>query len=143
VIGQRILRLTEACNQALTTASVIGREFDFRLLEMLTESVTADELLDLLDEAILARIIEDLPGSVARYQFRHALKQQTWSEGISSGRKIRLHAKIGEALEKAFGEEPSEHTAALAHHFTQAVPIVGNEQMLRYTLMAGNWALAT
>ena len=31
-IGQRLNRLSEQCNQALTTASIIGREFDFKLL---------------------------------------------------------------------------------------------------------------
>ena len=118
VIGQRILRLTEACNQALTIASVIGREFDFGLLSALSETASAEELLDSLDEARSARIIEDLPGRTVRYQFRHALMQQTLSETISSGRKVGLHARIGEALEQAYGDDPGEHTAELAHHFT-------------------------
>ncbi|MCH9017966.1 MAG: hypothetical protein IIB89_09440, partial [Chloroflexi bacterium] len=141
VIGQRLMRLTGACNLALTTASVIGRDFEFDLLAGLTDSASPEELLDLMDEAILARIIEDLPGGAVRYQFRHALMQQTLIENISSGRKVRLHARIGEALEKSYGHDPGEHTAELAHHFTQAVPVLGNERMLRYTLLAGERAL--
>ena len=141
VIGQRLMRLTGACNLALTTASVIGRDFEFDLLAGLTDSASPEELLDLMDEAILARIIEDLPGGAVRYQFRHALMQQTLIENISSGRKVRLHARIGEALEKSYGHDLGEHTAELAHHFTQAVPVLGNERMLRYTLLAGERAL--
>jgi DNA-binding CsgD family transcriptional regulator/tetratricopeptide (TPR) repeat protein len=143
VVGQRLMRLSEACNLALTTASVIGREFEFQLLADLTESTDAEGLLDLMDEAISARIIEDLPGSTVRYQFRHSLMQQTLNENISAGRKVRLHANIGEALERAYGEDPAGHTAELAHHFTQAVSLLGNEQMLRYTLLAGERALAS
>lgn len=36
VIGQRLNRLSERCNEVLTTASITGREFDFRLLSNLT-----------------------------------------------------------------------------------------------------------
>ena len=143
VIGQRLLRLTEPCNQALTTAAVIGREFDFNLLAALTEPTSAEELLDLMDEAIAARIIEQQPGEAVRYQFRHALMQQTLDDSISTGRKVRLHARIAEALEKVYGSDPGDHVAELAHHFTQAVPVSGNEQMIRYTLLAGERALAT
>ncbi|MCI0845387.1 MAG: AAA family ATPase, partial [Chloroflexi bacterium] len=143
VIGQRLLRLSEACNRALTTAAVIGREFEFNLLAELTDSTDVGAVLDLMDEAISARIIEDLPGATVRYQFRHSLMQQTLNENISAGRKVRLHADIGEALEKAYGADPGDHTAELAHHFTQAIPLLGNEPMLRYTLMAGERALAS
>ena len=85
VIGQRLLRLSEACNRALTTAAVIGREFEFNLLAELTDSTNVGAVLDLMDEAISARIIEDLPGATVRYQFRHSLMQQTLNENISAG----------------------------------------------------------
>jgi DNA-binding CsgD family transcriptional regulator/tetratricopeptide (TPR) repeat protein len=143
VIGQRLMRLSEPCNVALATAAVIGREFEFNLLETLTELAEGEDLLDLMDEAISARIIEELPGAAARYQFRHALLQQTLIENISAARKVRLHARIGEALENAYGDDPGEHIAELAHHFTQAASVLGTEQMLRYELMAGERALAS
>jgi predicted ATPase len=142
VIGQRLIRLTGPCNQALTTASVIGREFEFNLLSALTETAGPEELLDLMDEAISARIIEHVSGGNIRYRFRHALMQGTLTEGISAGRKARLHARIGEALETAYGDRLDERAAELAHHFTQAVPVLGNGKMLRYSLLAGERALA-
>ncbi|MCH8987754.1 MAG: AAA family ATPase [Chloroflexi bacterium] len=143
VIGQRLMRLSEPCNQALTTASVIGREFEFDLLGALLEPSSPEAILDLMDEAISAKIIEDVPGSSVRYQFRHALMQQTLTENISAGRKVRLHARIGEALETAYGDRLGERAAELAHHFSQAVPVLGNGKMLRYTLLAGERALAS
>jgi predicted ATPase len=43
-IGRRLNRLSEQCNQMLTTASIIGREFDFRLLETRTETPILSKL---------------------------------------------------------------------------------------------------
>ena len=37
VIGQRLRRLSDRCIQALTTASVVGRDFDFRMLGTVLE----------------------------------------------------------------------------------------------------------
>ena len=143
VIGQRLRRLSDQCNTALATASVIGREFEFDLLARLIEPDSPEELLDFMDQAITARIIEDLPGGGVRYQFRHALMQHTLIENISSGRKVRLHARIGEVLETMYGDRPENHAAELAHHFSQAVPVLGTDKLVRYALMAGERALAT
>ena len=48
VIGQRLNRLSEQCNEALRIASLIGREFDFKLLAGLNEDVNEDQLLEAL-----------------------------------------------------------------------------------------------
>ncbi len=143
VINQRLSRLSDSCNRALTTASIIGREFELDLVSSLTESAGTEEVLDQMDEAISARIVEELPGPMGKYQFRHALMQQTLAENIPAGGKIRLHARIGEALEKAYGEDSGQHAAQLAHHFTQAVSVLGDEKMLRYSLLAGERALSS
>ena len=42
VIGQRLNRLSEQCNEVLTTASIIGKEFDFKLLSNLSGEGTED-----------------------------------------------------------------------------------------------------
>ncbi len=60
-IGRRLNRLSGGCNQALTTASVIGREFDFRVLRALSEDITEERLLELVDEGLEGHIIEELP----------------------------------------------------------------------------------
>ena len=47
VIGQRLNRLSTECVQVLTTASIIGREFDFRLLCRLEAETSEDQMLAL------------------------------------------------------------------------------------------------
>ena len=141
-IGSRLSRLSGPCNQVLGTASVIGREFDFSLLDRLHPDMKADDVLAALDEALEARVIEDLR-AVGRYQFGHALIQQVLYGEMSSIRRLRAHASIGEALEEMHGSNLEAYSAELAHHFAEAKSILGAEKLARYALMAGNRALAT
>ncbi|MFQ6030931.1 MAG: hypothetical protein ACE5Q6_25990, partial [Dehalococcoidia bacterium] len=143
VIGQRLVGLTEDCHQLLVTAAVIGREFDFRLLRELQGGVAEEELLALLEEGLEARLIEEVPGSAERYQFSHALIQETLANELSSARRVRRHARIGAVLEGMYGASAESHAPELAYHFAQAEPVLGPEKLVRYSLLAGEQALAT
>ena len=111
----------------LTTASVVGREFGFKLLSSLSGTASENELLEALEEALAARVLEELPDSAERYQFSHALIQETLSGELSAARRVRLHARIGEALEELYGVDAENHAAELARHFAQAEPVLGPE----------------
>jgi predicted ATPase len=141
-IGRRLNRLSEGCNQILTTASVIGREFDFKLQKALSGEIPEERLLALVDEAIEGHIIEELPQTVGRYQFTHALIQETLTAELTLTRRVRLHGRIAEALEELYGSAAGAHAAELAHHFAQAESVLGPEKLARYSLLAGEQALA-
>jgi hypothetical protein len=51
-------RLSDQCNLVLTTASIVGREFDFGMLGIVMEDVSEIELLDVVDEALEAHLVE-------------------------------------------------------------------------------------
>jgi DNA-binding CsgD family transcriptional regulator len=142
VIGQRLRRLSDQCNQVLTTASVVGREFDFRMLGTVMEDISEIDLLDVVDEALEAHLVEAASGLGDRYQFTHALVQQTLSETLSTSRRVRLHARIGEVLETMYAGRLENRAAELAHHFSQAAPVLGTEKLVHYALLAGERALA-
>ena len=144
VIGRRLNRLSGRCNEVLTVAAVVGREFEMRALSALitgdgngAEPMTEGMLLDALEEALEARVIEELPGSVGRYQFTHALIQETLTDGLSLTRTVRLHARVADTLESLYGDRADEHAADLAHHFAQAETILGTEKLFAYSLIAG------
>ena len=143
VIGRRLDRLTERCNETLTIASVIGRDFGLDQLDMLIEDISQDRLLDVLDEALSARVIEELPDSVGRYQFTHLLIQETLSEELSLTRRTRLHARIAEGLEELYGAEAEAYAAELAHHFAQAEAVLGTEKLMQYSIVAGERAIGS
>ena len=149
VIGRRLDRLSERCNETLTVASVVGREFGLDLLDRLIEDPSADSgqrmsedrVLDVLEEALSARVVEELTTGVGRYQFTHALIQETLLGELSITRRVRVHARIAEALEELYGAEAESRAAELAHHFAQAEAVLGTEKMIRYSVAAGERAL--
>ena len=142
VIGRRLDRLSERCNETLTIASVIGREFTLEQLNPLIEGMTGDRLLEVLEEALSGRVIEELPRTVGRYQFTHALIQETLAGELSTTRKVRLRARIAEALESLYGADAEAHASELAHHFAEAQTVLGAEKLVHYSLLAGERALA-
>ncbi|MCA9831703.1 MAG: DUF2791 family P-loop domain-containing protein, partial [Dehalococcoidia bacterium] len=117
VVGQRLSRLGEDCNEVLRIAAVAGREFR---LGVLAEVAGKDEeaVLDLLDEAVSARVVDegDRPGL---YRFHHALMQETLLGELSTTRRVRLHARVGAALEQRYGPRP-ERAAEIAFHYSEA-----------------------
>ena len=143
VIGRHLNRLSGECNQVLTVASVIGRGFELGQLSRLIAEPSEEELLEALEEGLGASIIEEVPGSATGFQFCHALIQETLAGELSAARRVRLHARIGQALEELYGPDAEAHAAELAHHFGEAEPILGAKKLVRYSLLAGEQALAT
>ncbi|MDA1257565.1 MAG: AAA family ATPase [Chloroflexi bacterium] len=143
VIGRRLDRLSERANTVLTIAAVVGRDFRLDALKRLAEDATEGQLLDVLDEALAARIVEELSDEVGHYQFTHALMQETLTGELSLARRVRLHARIAETLERFYGTEANEHAAELAHHFGESESILGTERMVGYAIVSGEHALNT
>ena len=143
VIGRRLDRLSERCNELLTIAAVIGRQFRFDVLKILMEDTTDGQLLDSMDEALSAQILEELPEEIGLYQFTHALMQETLTSELSANRTVRMHARIAEALEAHYGDLAEDHAAELVVHFTEAETVLGNDKVERYAAAAGTHALSS
>jgi tRNA A-37 threonylcarbamoyl transferase component Bud32/tetratricopeptide (TPR) repeat protein len=140
LIRQRLSRLSEDCSRLLTTASVIGQEFDLLLLEAVS-GLPEERLLDAVDEATRAQLIGEVPGRGDRCRFSHALIRQTLYEELGSARRARMHRKIGEALEERGGQAPP--IADLAHHFGAAAVAGGYEKAVEYAIQAGDRAASS
>lgn len=141
VIGRRLDRLSRECNDVLGVAATIGREFGLPTLARVTE-VPSEPLLDLLEEAVSARIVEEEARSVGRYRFSHALTRETLYDELSAARRIRLHRRIGQALETIYRADPDAHLAELAHHFVKAAPGGDIDRAVAYARRAGEHAMA-
>ena len=122
VIGRRLGSLSEACRGVLTAAAVIGRDFELRVLERVSDA-GLDAVLDALDEAMAAQLVVLAPDSSRRqgqYVFSHALVRDTLYDELASGKRLRLHARIATVLEELYGADPGPRIGALAHHFREA-----------------------
>ena len=69
VIGSRLARLGDDATKVLSTASVIGRDFNLDLLAA-TTGVDEDDLIDLLDQAQHAALVAEVPGTARALQLR-------------------------------------------------------------------------
>jgi tetratricopeptide (TPR) repeat protein len=140
VIGRRIGRLSPESTRVLTLAAVLGREFGLDGLERLSE-VSSDELLDILDEAVAARLLTSVPGAPARLRFAHALIRETLYDQLTTVRRGQLHRRAGEALESLYELGPEPHLAELAYHFFEAAPGGDVDKALAYARRAADRAL--
>jgi len=141
-IGRRLNRLSELCNQVLSIAAVIGKEFDLKLLGSVSQ-VSEGQVVEAVEEAVAAGVIEGQPFTAVRYQFTHFLIQETLVDELPTTRRGRLHALIGEALEELYGAGVESRAAELAYHFAEAATETAAEKIVRYSTIAGEQSLAT
>jgi DNA-binding CsgD family transcriptional regulator len=115
VIGRRLNLLSPACNEVLALASIIGRNFSLDLLTRAAHPLGADELIEALDQALAAHIINE--AGDRRYQFIHNLVRVTLYDELSVSVRRRLHRTVGHALEALGGGDRRALLPELAHHF--------------------------
>jgi predicted ATPase/class 3 adenylate cyclase/DNA-binding CsgD family transcriptional regulator len=137
VIGRRLNLLSDSCNRVLTLAAVIGRDFAHDVLLRAAGRQDERELINALDEAMDAHIIEETPDG--RYQFAHNLIRMTLYDELRPARRRLLHRSVGEALEASLRNDVDASLPELARHFRTA----GNaDKAMDYARRAGERAEA-
>ncbi len=139
VIARRLRRLGDPGRDALTVASLIGREFDFDVLAAVA-GLDDEALVGSLDEAVEARVLRESAAEVGRYQFAHALIRATLMDSVSALRRARLHGRIGEAILTRRGADLDPWLSQLARHFEQAAPVDQPERAADFALAAARRA---
>ena len=92
VIGRRVERLGPEARTALSAAAVIGRDFDFDLLFSALD-LPEERLLDTLDGAVAASLLQESDERAGRFTFIHALVEYTLYEDLGRTRRARLHGR--------------------------------------------------
>jgi ABC-type oligopeptide transport system substrate-binding subunit/class 3 adenylate cyclase len=134
VLLARIDRLQEDVRRTLQMASVIGKSFLFRLLEMIAEAERQlDEHLAQLQRADLVREKARIPE--LEYIFKHSLTQEAAYNSLLIERRKEFHRKVGEALEQLFSGRREEFLGLLAHHFDAAGE---RAKAIEYWIQAGD-----
>jgi class 3 adenylate cyclase/tetratricopeptide (TPR) repeat protein len=134
VIMARIDRLEENLKGTIQYASVVGREFSYKLLKELME--IGDELQDYLtnlkgSELVYEKsIFPDL-----EYRFKHTLTQEVAYESLLIKRRTQLHGKIGEIVEDLYGDKLEENYELLAYHYGRSPR---DEKAVDYLILAAD-----
>lgn len=84
-------------------------------------------------------VVERSPG---RFAFVHALVRETIYGDLLPATRVRLHARVGDALERVHGDGDDAPLAALASHFVHAAPLGLGSKAASYAARAGRQAFA-
>jgi tetratricopeptide (TPR) repeat protein len=140
IVGRRLAALGENAAHVLAIASVVGRRFGLDVLERLS-GLDEEELIGALEDALRADLITDAAGEPGRFSFKHALVRETAYDALSRTRRLRLHRRVGEALEELHRADPAPPLGELAHHFVAAAEPGAAEDAVRYATAAGDHAM--
>ena len=116
-IERRLERLPKPAQGALSTASVLGREFDPPILERL---IRDDDVGKALDQAVAAKLVTAAPGTPGLLRFSHELVRDALYGAIPVRRRRELHRRIAAELERRHAADPGPQLAKLAQHFFEA-----------------------
>jgi tetratricopeptide (TPR) repeat protein len=142
VIGKRLSLLSKECNQLLSVASVIGREFVLETLKAVA-GIKEDTFVDALKEAVQLSVLEERSQvGVVRYRFTHAFFRQTLYEELIAPQRLQLHQQVARSLEKQYAKRLEEHAAELAEHFSQSTDPADLAKAVEYGKMAAERAMS-
>jgi tetratricopeptide (TPR) repeat protein len=146
VVTRRLQALSADCQQLLSMAAIVGREFHLQAVAAVAaqaHSPLQRPLLDLLDEALAARLIARVPQSLGHYSFAHALIRETLYEELPVWARVQMHQQPGDALEHLCWPHLEPYLTELAAHFLAAAQGgVAVEQTIIYALQAAEQATA-
>ena len=135
-VQRRTQQLDEQTLQALTLASVIGRRFDFQLLQELLWANEAD-LMAMLKKLINAQLVVE--ETADQFAFRHALTREAIYATLLLRERQRLHRLVGETIEQLYAAPISSHLADLSYHYYAGGTW---QKALEYSQKAGDQARA-
>ncbi len=135
----RVDRLPENLRNVLRDASVIGLQFDARILESIERHFHgAESVAPFLERLTEAGLLEPRPQANAHtYAFRHILTQETIYDSILHVQRPVLHRLVAEALTELYADDLHNQAEVLAIHYDQARM---RDKALEYTLRAGERA---
>jgi len=127
----------EQGKEVAQAGAVIGREFSYELLRMIT-AVDERAIAGALDQLVASGLIfrRGTPPQ-ASYVFKHALVRDAAYAMLLRAKRQRLHAEVARVYEEHFSEIAAAQPELLAHHHSEA----GNvEKAIRYLAKASQRA---
>ncbi|MHC4459177.1 MAG: adenylate/guanylate cyclase domain-containing protein, partial [Planctomycetota bacterium] len=119
IIAARMDRLEENLKRTMQVASVVGRDFAFRILQTIT-GMRQELKSYLLNLQGLEFIYEKSLFPELEYVFKHALTQEVAYNSLLQKRRTEIHEKIGRAIEELWPDRLEEFYEMLAHHYSKS-----------------------
>jgi len=140
VIGKRLSLLSPECNQLLSVASVIGREFALETLKAVA-GINEDVFVNALKDAVRLSVLEERSQrGLVRYRFTHAFFRQTLYEEMIAPQRLKLHRQVARSLETLYAKRLDKHATELAEHFSHSTDPADLTKAVSYGEMAAKMA---
>jgi len=136
IIAARMDRLEENLKRTMQVASVVGRDFAFRILQTIT-GMREELKAYLLNLQALEFIYEKSLFPELEYIFKHALTQEVAYNSLLQKRRKEIHEKIGRAIEELYPERLEEFYEMLAYHYSKSENLA---KAYRYAKLSGEKA---
>ncbi len=116
IVMARVDRLDATLKRIIQIASVMGENFQFRILQAITGE--RDDLASYLDDLVrLEFIVQKETTSELVYTFKHILIQEAVYSSLLRKKRIALHAQIGLVMKAIYSDNLDQIHEFLAHHF--------------------------
>ena len=136
IIAARMDRLEDNLKRTMQVASVVGRDFAFRILHTIT-GMRGELKSYLLELQGLEFIYEKSLFPELEYIFKHALTQEVAYKSLLIKRRKEIHEEIGKAIEELYRDRLEEFYEMLAHHYSKSE---NWEKAYEYLKLAGEKA---
>jgi ATP/maltotriose-dependent transcriptional regulator MalT len=134
-IGRRLDRLSAECNELLAVASVLGREFDIRVvIEVLGTGL--EDALEHLAGAFREGLLQRHGAGLSTYRFTHAVIRETIYDELPTLERLRGHQRVAAAMAKLHAGKVEPVLSQLAHHYREAAALGDFESAVDVALQA-------
>ena len=133
VLAARMDRLSENLKRTMQVASVIGRDFAYKILRSIME--LGDELRTHLTNLVGIEVLyEKALYPELEYIFKHALTQEVAYESLLKQRRREIHGRIAKTIEELYADRLEQHYELLAHHWELSD---SPDRSIEYLVLAG------
>ncbi len=133
LIQSRLLKMSEEARRILDVAVVVGRKFDFDLVQR-ASGLSESAALDALDELRAAGLV--IPLKDWQFTIDHILTMEVAWREVGEARHRMLHRRVAETLEKMHPHR-EEVAGLLAFHYAEGYAV---QQAAPYAFQAGKQA---
>jgi DNA-binding SARP family transcriptional activator/tetratricopeptide (TPR) repeat protein len=135
-VGVRLSRMSDAANELIAAAAILGLEHDVRALQA-TAGLEPDAAESALDELLRARLLQPA-ADPHRIEFTHALVREAVYDECNVLRRARLHQRAAVALAD-LGED--SHLEEIAMHLFEAASTADARRAAEMLARVGHRAL--
>lgn len=121
VVARRLQSLAPLARDVVEIGAVLDRHFRVGVIRHMLPDLTGSEvgdtaLLDALDQAVRAHLVEAVPEQIGEFTFVHHLAQTAVYQALAPARRALLHRAAADALAALFGAGGDANVRTLAFH---------------------------